>query len=182
MEASQAVSILLAKSRKLCGKMNLSRNDVLFIDAISYAVDAIGRDYNRTPAAQDAAQGLEVVDWRYACASAKEYIEAGDTENALSMLSSALSATTATPTTNSGEIGRKLVGGGDSTAAEDDAHSLIDRTRLWDSQYVNIVNDPYVLGADDPVDAVAKAVKMTEQKMAENFDRYLRRLSRREGS
>lgn len=41
--------------------------------------------------------------------------------------------------------------------------------RLWDSQWVNIVNAPDVLNAETPEEAVNLAVRMTEQKMAENF-------------
>jgi len=57
------------------------------------------------------------------------------------------------------------------TAQRVAAGDEVDKTRLWDSQWVNIVNHPDVLNATEA--AVAKAVKMTEQKMAENFARYL---------
>lgn len=40
--------------------------------------------------------------------------------------------------------------------------------RLWDSQWVNIVNAPQVLNAENQEEAVNIAVRMTEQKMAEN--------------
>lgn len=41
--------------------------------------------------------------------------------------------------------------------------------RLCDSQWVAIVNSPRVLGADDAEEAVAIAVRMTEEAMALNF-------------
>lgn len=41
--------------------------------------------------------------------------------------------------------------------------------RLWDSQWVNIVNAPEVLAAEDAREAVHLAVKLTEARMAANF-------------
>lgn len=41
--------------------------------------------------------------------------------------------------------------------------------RLWDSQWVNVVNHPDVLAADNAVEAVAIAVRLTEQAMADNI-------------
>lgn len=40
--------------------------------------------------------------------------------------------------------------------------------RLWDSQWVSVVNDPAVLNADDADEAVAIAVRLTERHMAHN--------------
>lgn len=40
--------------------------------------------------------------------------------------------------------------------------------RLWDSQWVNIVNAPEVRGASDIEEAVAIAVRMTERAIAVN--------------
>lgn len=41
-------------------------------------------------------------------------------------------------------------------------------SRLWDSQWVNIVNAPEVLNAADKEEAVSIAVRLTEQAMAKN--------------
>lgn len=41
--------------------------------------------------------------------------------------------------------------------------------RLWDSQWVGIVNDPDVLNAESIEDAVARAIQMTEKAMAQNY-------------
>jgi hypothetical protein len=40
--------------------------------------------------------------------------------------------------------------------------------RLWDTQWMNIVNADY--SAMDKDEAIAAAVKATEQRMARNFD------------
>jgi len=40
--------------------------------------------------------------------------------------------------------------------------------RLWDSQWVHVVNAPAVLNAIDADEAVAIAVRMTERLMAQN--------------
>jgi hypothetical protein len=41
--------------------------------------------------------------------------------------------------------------------------------RMWDSQWVNVVNAPAVLNADSQEDAVNIAVRLTEECMAKNF-------------
>lgn len=41
--------------------------------------------------------------------------------------------------------------------------------RLWDTQWMNVVNHPDVLGAATAEEAVAIAVKMTEERMARNI-------------
>lgn len=55
-------------------------------------------------------------------------------------------------------------------AAEDDGMSIPkDReVRLWDTQWMNIVNSQEVMGATDAEDAVAIAVRMTEREIAHN--------------
>ena len=41
--------------------------------------------------------------------------------------------------------------------------------RMWDSQWVNVVNAPEVLNAESTEDAVNVAVRMTEAAMAKNY-------------
>lgn len=56
--------------------------------------------------------------------------------------------------------------------------------RLWDSQWVNIVNSPEVLNAIRNRDyevAVGVAIRMTEKKMAENFAAALSQQSEAQG-
>lgn len=47
--------------------------------------------------------------------------------------------------------------------------ALNGEVRLWDSQWVSIVNNPEVLAASDAEEAVAIAVRMTEAAIARNF-------------
>lgn len=41
--------------------------------------------------------------------------------------------------------------------------------KLWDSQWVNIVNHPNVINAPDTESSVYEAVKLTELAMAKNY-------------
>lgn len=42
--------------------------------------------------------------------------------------------------------------------------------RLWDGQWVNIVNSPEVMDAPDASEAVAIAIRLTERAIAENVE------------